>query len=79
MSHDTKMTEALVEYAKASDKKEKGDELLSSYQYHASKHYSALGHGAAADALYTAEGCAARLKKLGLPVPSLLEAAKAYD
>tara|TARA_R110000868_G_C10404541_1_gene721692 strand:+ start:53 stop:292 length:240 start_codon:yes stop_codon:yes gene_type:complete len=79
MSHDTKMTEALVEYAKASDKKEKGDELLSSYQYHASKHYSALGHGAAGDALHIAEGCASRLKKLGLPVPSLLEAARAYD
>ena len=79
MSHDTKMTEALVEYAKASDKKEKGDELLSSYQYHASKHYSALGHGAAADALHIAEGCAARLKKLGLSVPSLLEAARGYE
>tara|TARA_R110000737_G_scaffold66564_3_gene94595 strand:+ start:6974 stop:7231 length:258 start_codon:yes stop_codon:yes gene_type:complete len=79
MSHDTKMTEALVDDAKAFAIKEEGDELLSSYQYHASKHYSALGHGAAADALYTAEGCAARLKKLGLPVPSLLEAARGYE
>ena len=79
MSHDKKMTEALVEYAKDSEKKEKGDELLSSYKYHASKHYSALGHGAAADALNTAEWCAAELKKLGFPVPSLLEAARGYE
>ena len=79
MSHDKKIAEALADDAKAFAIKEKGDELLSSYQYHASKHYSALGHGAAADALNTAEHCAAELKELGLPVPSLLEAARGYE
>ena len=77
MSHDTKMTEALVEYAKASDKKERGDKILSYYQNSVATYYGALGHSKAAANRHFAEVYATELKELGLHVPTFEEAGEA--